>query len=426
MQGGLTMGSVGPMAGMPAVRWATWPIVPVWWLSFFSLTSYVLANKFGAAGMALCLGTWLLYVAAWPRRSLRWIGSTALPYALPLLAIASATWSIEPALSFKLGVEFLVFTALAVVAAEAQSSRSLMSSFMCALLVGVVVSAALRTTAAVGTTGEIALIGVFGSKNNLANFVCLSMISSLPVLFDRLQKRPLRILALFGLLLDPAMLIKAHSLGALFAGGAALAVSGTILLLSGIPRRPRRLLMSLGAILAVGSACVLVLALAQGFELSSVLVAVGKDPSLTGRAFLWSRAREFMEVRPLLGLGYQAFWVQGHVEAEALWRYAQITTRMGFHFHNLYYETGVELGGLGVLTLGIFLVAAGGRALYRGLTAPGPVTAFLCGLVVFFAMRVGVELDFLDPFSTGSFLLPTIWLYTRKTRAVSGPSMAGA
>lgn len=424
MQAGLVLGSLGSKASLPAVRPATWPKTPIWWLSFVSLASYVLANKFGAAGMALCLGTWLLYVAAWPQRSLRWIGNTRLPYALPLLAIASALWSIEPGLSFKLGVEFLVFTALAVVAAEAQSSRSLVSSLMCALLVGVLMSAALRTTAAVGTTGEIALIGVFGSKNNLANFVCLSMISSLPVLCDRQQQRPLRVLALFGLLLDPVMLIKAHSLGALFAGGAALAVSGMILFLWSIPRRPRRLLMSLGTILAVGFGCVLVLALAQGFELSSVLVAVGKDPSLTGRAFLWSRAREFMSVRPLLGLGYQAFWVQGHVEAEALWRYAQITTRMGFHFHNLYYETGVELGGLGVFTLGTFLVAAGGRALYRGLTAPGPVTAFLCGLVVFFAMRVGVELDFLDPFSTGSFLLPTIWIYTCKARVVAGSDIA--
>ena len=102
-----------------------------------------------------------------------------MPYALPLFAILSAAWSIEPALSLKLGIEFLLFTALAVVAARAQSRSSFISSFMCALLVGVVMSAALRTTAAVGTTGEIALIGVFGSKNNLANFVCLSMIAEL-------------------------------------------------------------------------------------------------------------------------------------------------------------------------------------------------------------------------------------------------------
>ena len=411
MQAGLLV-PVGWAAARQTARRTNRP-AQVWWVSLLSLTSYVMATKLGSIGMAVCLGSWVVYVAARPQRSLRWIGGTALPYALPILAMASATWSIEPALSFKLGFEFLIFTALAVVASEAQSSRSLMSSLMCALLVGVVASAALRTTAAVGTTGEIALIGVFGSKNNLANFVCLSMISSLPVLLDRRQPRSLRVLAMIGLLLDPVMLIKAHSLGALFAGGLAVATSGVILFLASVPRRLRQLLMSLSAILAAGFGCVLVLALAGGFNLSSLLVAAGKDPSLTGRTFLWSRASEFIAMRPLLGLGYQAFWVQGHVEAEALWRFAQIESRMGFHFHNLYYETAVELGGLGVFTLGLFLVAAGGRALYRGLTQPGPVTAFLCGLVVFFAMRVGVELDFLDPFSTGSFLLPVIWIYTR-------------
>ena len=169
----------------------------------------------------------------------------------------------------------------------------------------------------------------------------------------------------------------------------------------------------------------LVLALTQGFDLSSVLVAAGKDPSLTGRTFLWSRASEFIAVKPLLGLGYQAFWVQGHVEAEALWRYAQIETRAGFHFHNLYYETAVELGNLGAFILAVFLVGSSVRALYAGLTRPGPVTAFLCALVVFFAMRVGVELDFLDPFSTGSFLLPTIWLYADRPTLLTGNRRQG-
>ena len=388
-----------------------WPHGEVWFLSFVSLTGYVLANRFGSACMALCLGVWLLYIAAWPGRSFRWIGLVRLPYLLPLFAIASTLWSIEPAQSFKLGVEFLVFTALAVVSARAQSRRSWLSSFMCALLVGVVLSALFRTTVAVGTTGEIAMIGVFGSKNNLAHFVCLSMMSSVAVLADRGQPRVLRALAVFGLVIDPALLIKAHSLGALFAGGVALAVLGAVLFTSALPRPRRGLVVSLIAIVGVCLVGWVMLALSQGFDLSSILVAAGKDPSLTGRTFLWSRAREFIAMKPLLGLGYQAFWVQGHVEAEALWRYAQIETRSGFHFHNLYYETAVELGYLGVAILGAFIAGTGLRVIWHGLKDPSPVAAFLCAVMVFYAMRFGVELDFLDPFSTGSFLLPVVWIY---------------
>ncbi len=387
---------------------------PVWWLSVVSLTGFVLETRYGTLAMALCIGTWAAYVAAWPGRCLVWLEGYRLPWLLPLFAMCSTLWSIEPAISIKLGTEFLVFTAVAIVSARAQTARSLISSLMCALLVGVVLSAVTRTTAPVGTTGEIALVGVFGSKNNLANFVCLSMISSVSVATDRQQRRLLRLLALLGLALDPIMLVKAHSLGALLAGGGAIATALAVAFLSRLPARQRRLVVPLAAMLAAGVGGCFLLALQQGFDLSSVLAAAGKDTSLTGRTFLWSRARDYIGMRPLLGVGYQAFWVQGHVEAEGLWRFAQIESRTGFHFHNLYYETAVELGQLGVAIMSVSLVAAAALSFHRCLVQPDSSTAFLGALIVFYAIRVGVELDFLDPFSPGSLLLPIVWVLVRK------------
>lgn len=397
---------------------AVWPADPVWWLSFLSFSGFVLATRIGSLGMAICLGTWLLYIAAWPSRCLSWLESYRLPWILPVYAAMSALWSIEPAISLKLGIEFIVFTAIATVAAKAQDSRGLISSFMCALLIGMVLSAVFRTTAAVGTTGEVALIGIFGSKNNLASFACLSMISSIPVLGDGRQPRLLRMLAGLGLVLDPMILIKAHSLGALFAGAGSCGTAAFILVLARVPPRQRNLLLALLAILATGLAIVIIVALQEGFDVSTVLASAGKDTSLTGRTFLWSRAREYIAMRPVLGLGYQSFWVQGHVEAEGLWRYAQIESRAGFHFHNLYYETGVELGELGAAIMACYLLAAGVVAFRASLFRPSPEAAFLAALMVFYAIRVFVELDFLDPFSPGSFLLPVIWIYgTDKARA---------
>ncbi len=388
-------------------------ITPIWWLSFASLTGFVLETRYGTAAMALCLGTWLFYVAAWPGRCFAWLDSYRLPWLLPLFAMLSASWSIEPAISLKLGTEFLVFTAVAIVSARAQASRSLLSSLMCALLVGVVLSAITRTTAPVGTTGEIALVGVFGSKNNLANFICLSMLSSVSVAADRQQPRLFRLLALLGLALDPVMLVEARSLGALLAGGGAIATALVVVALSHIPARQRSLVIPLAAILAAGVAGFLLLALQQGFNLSSVLAAAGKDTSLTGRTFLWSRARDYIAMRQLLGVGYQAFWVQGHVEAEGLWRFAQIESRVGFHFHNLYYETAVELGEIGVAVLAASLLAPAVLALRLSVVRPACDNAFFSALIVFYAIRVGVELDFLDPFSPGSLLLPVAWVYLR-------------
>ncbi len=409
---GLPAGAVLALPGAAAR-----PADPVWWLSFVSLTGFVLETRYGTLAMALCVGTWAAYIAAWPGRCLVWLEEYRLPWLLPLFAVLSTVWSIEPAISIKLGTEFLVFTAVAIVSARAQGPRSLISSLMCALLVGVVLSAVTRTTAPVGTTGEIALIGVFGSKNNLANFVCLSMISSVSVVTDGRQPRLLRLLALLGLALDPVMLVKAHSLGALLAGGGAMVTAVSVAALSRVAPRQRNLLVPLAAILAAGMGGLLLLALQQGFDLSSVLAAAGKDTSLTGRTFLWSRARDYIGMRPLLGVGYQAFWVQGHVEAEGLWRFAQIESRVGFHFHNLYYESAVELGRLGVAIVAFSLLATAASSLRSCLVRPDSGTAFLGALVVFYAIRVGVELDFLDPFSPGSLLLPVVWVYARSDAA---------
>ncbi len=406
-----SLGLPGEPAPFTLSRASARPADPVWWLSFVSLTGFVLETRYGTLAMAICIGSWAAYVAAWPGRCLVWLESYRLPWLLPLFAMLSTVWSIEPAISLKLGTEFLVFTTVAVVSARAQDPRSLISSLMCALLVGVVLSAVTRTTAPVGTTGEIALIGVFGSKNNLANFVCLSMISSVSVLTDRKQPRLLRLLALLGLALDPIMLVKAHSLGALLAGGGAIVTACSVAASSRVPARQRNLLVPLAAILAAGVGGFLLLALQQGFDLSSILAAAGKDTSLTGRTFLWSRARDYIGMRPLLGVGYQAFWVQGHVEAEGLWRFAQIESRAGFHFHNLYYETAVELGGAGAAIMAFCLLAAATVSLRACLVRPDSDTAFLGALIVFYAIRVGVELDFLDPFSPGSLLLPVIWVY---------------
>jgi exopolysaccharide production protein ExoQ len=76
---------------------------------------------------------------------------------------------------------------------------------------------------------------------------------------------------------------------------------------------------------------------------------VGKDPTLTGRTDLWFYAARFISDNSLLGVGYHAFWVQGHALPEYLWRLEHVDTRSGFTFHNLFLELMVEIGLPGVV-----------------------------------------------------------------------------
>jgi exopolysaccharide production protein ExoQ len=71
--------------------------------------------------------------------------------------------------------------------------------------------------------------------------------------------------------------------------------------------------------------------------------------TLTGRTDLWKALLLYIDKRPLLGYGYDAFWTADHVEA--------VTLDQGWlvsHAHNSYIETALNLGWLG---MGAFVVS---------------------------------------------------------------------
>jgi exopolysaccharide production protein ExoQ len=86
-----------------------------------------------------------------------------------------------------------------------------------------------------------------------------------------------------------------------------------------------------------------------------ILTTTGKDATLTGRTDLWIIALQEWAKHPVLGQGYQAFWVVGNPMAEQLWDDFGITTKIGFNFHNTWLSNVVEIGFVGIaLQLAIF------------------------------------------------------------------------
>ena len=385
-----------------------------WWLSFLSFTGLVFENKLGTLAMALCLVAWLPVAAATPRHTMRCLRSHVLPWLMPLLALSSCLWSDEPAWTLRSAVELTLFTGVAIISASSQSMTSFVSSLACALFLGLLASAAFGEKTVIGTTGEVALIGIFNSKNNFASIVCLMMLAGIATLGDGRQTWRLRIVALVGVVLSPVLLVEAHSLGALFTASAS--VGALVLVLALAQMAPRRRLPALMILFLLAACAVSLVALfmaAEDIDLSSVIIAMGKDPGLTGRGFLWSRAREYMAERPLLGVGFQAFWVQGHVEAEGLWSFAQIEGRAGFHFHNTFYEAGVELGWVGIVTLFGTLLIATKRVIGLAFRQPDAGSAFFLGLFVYFAFRLTVEVDLMGSFSPGCLFMAAALVYGR-------------
>jgi exopolysaccharide production protein ExoQ len=149
------------------------------------------------------------------------------------------------------------------------------------------------------------------------------------------------------------------------------------------------------------------LAIASFLSDSSVLFgALGKDATLTGRTELWAHAQTLIWERPFLGTGYHAFWQIDNPLAVQLWVENYVPVGSGFNFHNLYFNTGVELGALGLIFLVALLLSAMGRLI---ITLLGPMTAQqLLGTSIFVYLST---ISFVEVIQTYQFMLGTVLFY---------------
>jgi exopolysaccharide production protein ExoQ len=207
----------------------------------------------------------------------------------------------------------------------------------------------------------------------------------------------MRCLGLLGMLICPAFLVTGRSADAIvpvvLAIGFTLLVFGT----SWLPRRQRMLTLGAGGMLIVG---VFLIAFVFGDTIfGELLVATGKDVTLSGRTYLWARASDLMRESPLLGTGYGGFWFQGNPYAEELWSHFGLPGRGGFNFHNLWYEMGVQLGYVGIASAFVTLLVASIRVIRWVLRNPSAEAMFFLGYVMIIDMRSFLEVEILSQFA---------------------------
>ena len=132
---------------------------------------------------------------------------------------------------------------------------------------------------------------------------------------------------------------------------------------------------------------------------------------MTGRTVLWDIALSEIHKRPLFGIGYSGFWLQGNLLAESIWRHFSIESRMGFHFHDTFLEVAVELGWVGVAALTMTLVLAVQRMVRLALADQTVATASLVAALFCLVTRTFDEVDAPYPFAVGTFFLFVIAAY---------------
>lgn len=390
-----------------------------------ALSVYVFAYStlYGPPAILLFYGVWAPFILTTDRRVWTALHRPALILALPVLALLSTLWSDRPDTTLRSAIQYSSTVVPGLVAARTVSTRSLSLGIAAGGTLVLLYSHANGSYAYDVVDGTYAFAGAFSSKNQLGLYASLTLLGAGAAVTMAGRPALAAIAAAPVLVLAAVTLWMTESATSVLTVAAALLAMGAAAALCALPPLPR-LVTLVAAILVFAGAAALALQLGA---FDSLLGVFGKDTTLTGRTYLWSRGIEFGTATGPAGLGYNAFWVTGRALAEELWTEFHIATFSGFHFHNTLIEGFVALGPAGLALLAGWTLGLPLLALRMVASTPHPAvqhpaiprasgrppiaaTAFVAALSVLFAIRAFVEIDFFTPFTAGSFLVPYLLL----------------
>jgi exopolysaccharide production protein ExoQ len=119
---------------------------------------------------------------------------------------------------------------------------------------------------------------------------------------------------------------------------------------------------------------------------SEILIAIGRDPTLTGRTPMWGVALSRLMERPLLGFGRSAFWAPGSKYAKE----AGLALADGFippHGHNGFIDMALDVGLIGLTLFAITFFITYFRALKLAYAAKEPENLWYLAFLIFLVMN---------------------------------------
>lgn len=321
-------------------------IVALWFLSTFvtfpgnELILYPLALYF--AGMIVLRRREVVpvLIKAWP----------LLP--LPLLTALSMFWSTAPSSALRFGLMMLLTAGIAAYIAVRLTPRQVIQSIFAVGMLLILVH--------VPHMGAYYEAGIFYEKNIYASRVLIALVAALAVAYDRDNPWILRMIAAPIALAGFALILTAESATNLvFSLGSILALSGVWLFWSRFGAIPHLRSLMLIVLAAIGVLITLILVNTPNNTLTiSILDALGKDATLTGRTMLWDAAERISTENPWFGVGAGSFWQYNVGQAQTLLELSFKDFGTDFSFHNSYLETQVHLGYAGLSLLILIVIWA--------------------------------------------------------------------
>jgi exopolysaccharide production protein ExoQ len=367
-----------------------------------SIWTFSYSVIFGQALILAYYAVWLPLVLVDYRRFLRLLSSAWMPLLFAAYVCLSVFWSQAPGITARTAVQYFSHIACAYIAARTVSVRTLTIGALAGIFLVLLYSLLVGHYSEDVLDGSYNFVGAFASKNQIGFVASLGIYFSVVFLAFYRRRWLGMVLTLPVMLLSAYLLAMSHSATSIASIPAVIAMVALLSMSKVLSRRYRRVAFLIGGALLIVA---VVVALNAGL-MDFVLGMFGKDSTLTGRTYLWDQGWTAAQKSPVFGVGYAAYWVQGFSEAERLWNEFYISARSGFHFHNTYIESLVELGFVGAALISLIVL----RTLYGHVSAvvfrtwqAEPV--ILAGVMVLLLIRSFVEVDILNPYIMGSFLL---------------------
>jgi exopolysaccharide production protein ExoQ len=307
--------------------------------------------------------------------------------ALPGFAIASTLWSIDPSVTLKSGILYLLTILIALIIGSGVDRAYLMKG----VFVTFFIFCALSWLLGYSQTGTRAFKGLLASKNQMGEVGGVLVIAAMCVFCDAIFRRRTLLIfwGLFGFVVGATTLWFSEATTATIA----TAVSAFCTILWFLTLRFDAQSRAIVFVLSLVFSGILfgIYYFFEDYIFDYVLNVFGKDTTLTGRTDIWRAADDLIAQRPWLGIGYNTFWQSGNLEAESLWRAFGIGNRIGFNFHNTYREITVHLGFVGLSIFSIISFVGVFRLFFRLLRYPSTYTIFLSAMIVGSMIKIPFE-----------------------------------
>ena len=267
------------------------------------------------------------------------------PHMICLLAYAafagaSVLWAFRPEASFvRFAQEMMVLSSIILPAMLAARTTDLIYGMFLCFAVGAI----LNVFFVFGNPPSVdGYSGYLLGKNALGEFSAMALLLAL---HETLNTGLRRVFGIIIVVIATLLVLWSQSKTAFGLAMICPLLAGVILTIKNLTR------ISLAIILLSIVFCYDIVSSVSGFTLNRVSFMLSGEPTFTGRTVIWDFASFEIAKRPLLGWGYQSFWLVGP-DAPSVVEAPNWVGGMP-NAHNGYYDTMLELGYIGY---GFFLV----------------------------------------------------------------------